>query len=822
MDSDRPPLKSNPVNVKKPGRLGAIWRGLTEPPAFIPEKERSRVRWLSYLLLVLIFSLSSALPSPEINSTELIIMGVEIALLCLLFGVNRTRYFAKTSLLVIFVTVGSLWVFILIDRQNPISLSWGPAFVIITVILSSLLLSVRVTAWLSAVQVLGIALLPVLFPELRAIGSPWLPLLVFVGITSAVTVLSAAQRQHHQQEIERQNEALRSSEERFRLVSYSTNDAVWDWDIVTNKMWWNKSIGRLFGYGAESIQPDFGWWEARLHPTEREKVIASIRKALEDGEEFWSKEFRFRRADGTYAYVFDRGYITHSSGTGKPTRMLGAMMDITRWRQAEDELATERNLLRTLIDHMPDRVYAKDTQSRYILGNPAVAHIMGLAKPDELLGKTDFDFYPADQAMQFHADEQALMHTGQPLIDQEEFSIDQTTGKKRWDLIVKIPLRDYRGNVTGLVGISRDVTSSKENEEALRDANQSLNIRVDELRRRGQEISLLNEMIDQFQTFATVEEAFTLIARQGQLLFPAEAGALYLIKPSKTQAEQVVSWGTTLRDPLSFPSDDCLGLLQVQMHLVDGNTHAKHHSVCQHIQLPAPAAYICMPLLAEVEVLGLLHLRCLPEAESELVSQSPHEWFTEAKQQLIRTVAQSLSLALVNLRLRETLRQQSIRDPLTGLFNRRYMEESLEREILRATRAQHPLGVIMLDIDHFKQFNDNFGHEAGDAILRKLSVFLRSNVRGEDIACRYGGEEFVLILPDASAEITQQRAEKIRQGIKHLKVRFNHKVLKSLTVSLGIAMLPDQGSTGEVILRASDGALYQAKAAGRDRVVTAK
>jgi len=235
-----------------------------------------------------------------------------------------------------------------------------------------------------------------------------------------------------------------------------------------------------------------------------------------------------------------------------------------------------------------------------------------------------------------------------------------------------------------------------------------------------------------------------------------------------------------------------------------------------------PASYVCIPLLAHDGVQGLLHLRCLPENESARSSKPHQEWFSEVKQQLVRNVAQSVSLAIVNLKLRESLRQQSIRDPLTGMFNRRYMEESLGREIHRATRAQHPLGVIMLDIDHFKQFNDNFGHEAGDAVLRELGVFLRSHIRGEDIACRYGGEEFTLIMPDAPLKITKRRAEKLRQGVKQLRVAFNNQVLDTLTISVGLAMLPDQGSTGEAILRAADGALYEAKQTGRDRVVVAK
>jgi diguanylate cyclase (GGDEF)-like protein len=192
---------------------------------------------------------------------------------------------------------------------------------------------------------------------------------------------------------------------------------------------------------------------------------------------------------------------------------------------------------------------------------------------------------------------------------------------------------------------------------------------------------------------------------------------------------------------------------------------------------------------------------------------------TETKQRLAVTAAGHIALALANLRLRETLRMQSIRDPLTGLFNRRYMEESLARELRRAARNQRKLGAIMLDLDHFKRFNDTFGHEAGDALLRELGGFLRTRTRREDIACRYGGEEFVVILPEASIEATRQRAERLREEFKHLNVQHRGRSLGAVTLSLGVAVFPEHASTVEDIMRSADRALYRAKAEGRDRVV---
>lgn len=167
------------------------------------------------------------------------------------------------------------------------------------------------------------------------------------------------------------------------------------------------------------------------------------------------------------------------------------------------------------------------------------------------------------------------------------------------------------------------------------------------------------------------------------------------------------------------------------------------------------------------------------------------------------------------------LRKLSFRDHLTGLFNRRYLEVTLERELLRAFRNQYPLGIIMLDVDNFKVFNDTYGHAAGDVILHELGIFLLKHVRRDDIPSRYGGDEFTIILPGASLEITQERAELIREGARHIRIGFRGQKQTAVTLSLGVSNFPKNGSTCAAILRAADDALYRAKCEGRDRVLLA-
>ncbi len=167
------------------------------------------------------------------------------------------------------------------------------------------------------------------------------------------------------------------------------------------------------------------------------------------------------------------------------------------------------------------------------------------------------------------------------------------------------------------------------------------------------------------------------------------------------------------------------------------------------------------------------------------------------------------------------LREQSIRDHLTGLFNKRYLEETLEREVQRAARKQLPLGIVMLDVDYFKHINDTLGHAAGDTLLKELGKLLQEQIRYADIACRQGGDEFVLILPEASLKATKKRADDLLNKIRQLHVEYKDQILETVTISIGVAAFPNHGSTGKEVMESADAALYQAKDNGRDCIVLA-
>lgn len=341
----------------------------------------------------------------------------------------------------------------------------------------------------------------------------------------------------------------------------------------------------------------------------------------------------------------------------------------------------------------------------------------------------------------------------------------------------------------------------------LNTANDALRRELTELSRQNREITLFGEMNDFLQSSDTEAEAYSIIAAAAAQLFPEDSGAVYVLSASRDMLDAAVTWGTRPPANLVFKPGDCWAHRRGQVHIGTG-----HQRWCPHVT-DTEHMYVCLPLLAQGETLGVLHVTDgLPR------NDGADEARMMEKSRLAEILADHIGLGITNLKLRESMRNLSIRDPLTGLFNRRYMEEALAQEQHRAQRNRTQLAVIMIDIDHFKEFNDTSGHDGGDAILRALGRFFKKHVRGSDIACRYGGEEFALILSPATAEGAMQRAEKICDDARTLSVRHAGHDLGGFTLSLGVAIYPDHATSAANIVKAADVALYEAKSGGRNQV----
>lgn len=359
-----------------------------------------------------------------------------------------------------------------------------------------------------------------------------------------------------------------------------------------------------------------------------------------------------------------------------------------------------------------------------------------------------------------------------------------------------------------VLNISQELEHRKRLDKRLQDSEAQLKSQLTELQDRRKEILQLAELSEFLQSCFDLSEAYTNLSEMMRQILPGTSGAILTISESKNLVEPVSTWGDTEKVQEIFAPSDCWSIRRGRPFFM--SDFHEGHLHCQHIESPFPSQAFCVPMMAQGDALGLLH-----------VTTSGSAKLSDEKQSLTIAVAEHIAIAIANLKLRETLKSQSIRDPLTGLFNRRYMEESMERERVRAERVSQNLSVLMLDVDQFKLFNDTFGHSAGDEVLKELGQYLKGTLQNSDIACRYGGEEFMLLLPDTSPEDAAARADQMREEIRRLPMQYQDRPISSITISIGVASFPQDGNTMKAVLKAAESALYKAKQEGRDRVETA-
>jgi len=352
----------------------------------------------------------------------------------------------------------------------------------------------------------------------------------------------------------------------------------------------------------------------------------------------------------------------------------------------------------------------------------------------------------------------------------------------------------------------RDITARKRAEEGLQAVNGELIASMAELQRRDEEMKSLIRLNELLQSCTNLVEAHQVVAHVGAELFAGQSGCLAILYDADQHLETVARWGDETALKSSFSLNDCWALRRGKLHEV---SDLRVDLLCHHFVHEAQAGYLCVPLIVQSGTIGLL---CLTGAGGKVISSI-------TRQRLAVAAGETIKLSLYNLKLRDDLRQQAIHDPLTGLCNRRYLEENLGRELHRAWRGNSPLCVVMLDLDNFKAFNDTFGHDGGDSLLRELAHMLREKLRKSDISCRYGGDEFVLVLPDSSLADTRQHVEQIRVLVKELQIKRGGPPLETITVSAGVAGAPEHGSTAAELLQAADNAMYAAKRAGGNRIV---
>jgi diguanylate cyclase (GGDEF)-like protein/PAS domain S-box-containing protein len=647
----------------------------------------------------------------------------------------------------------------------------------------------------------------------------------------------------------RMGDALRARERRFAELTRHAPVGVYIADAHGDYAFVNERWCELAGLG-EGTARGQGWMRA-LHPDDRDKVVSTWTQATQSGGGF-EQEFRMRRSDGSESYVVSSA-VPERDEDGQVVAYIGTCMDITARRNAElaltraNEALEERVRSRTgeleaanarlsreieerkraerersvmlqrqvaLLDGIPDLAWMKDRDLRIIAVNQRTAERLGSSR-DRVIGKSDFDIAAPALAERHRQEDLEVIRSGATL----RFDEQGRYGTDRWFEVVKTPVFDDEGQVIGVTGIARDITERKRTEEALRQSNERLQWLVHELEQRGLARAALNELGGVLGVCNTLDEGLRAVGRDLGTLFPGEgAGVLYWLYQQPAEGSIVAAFGSDASCAPSVRPHECWALRRGKPH---DCLPASGGLLCDHLVKPPPGPYTCAPLLVRGQLLGLLYRELRhgpqPAADPALASEE-----LAAARQWVASVAEYLALALSNLILRETLETQARHDPLTDLYNRRYMEEALEREMRRAERSRRPMGVIMLDLDYFKRYNDTLGHEAGDRLLVALANVLRSQVRAGDIVCRYGGEEFLVILPETTPELVVQRAEQLRRLVRDQLRDPSDGRAGPVTLSLGVAVFPLHAGNAVDLVRAADAALYRAKSGGRDRVEVAE
>lgn len=553
-------------------------------------------------------------------------------------------------------------------------------------------------------------------------------------------------------EVKNYEAETRQNAERFRLVARAVSDVIWDWDIARGKLWWNENFEKTFGYRRQEIEPGLESWTARLHPEDKERVVASIHRVVDGGGNSWSDEYRFRRRDGSYADIFDRGYVIRDDQE-KAVRMVGAMLDFTERKRAEEALRQSEKLLKTVLDTLPVGVWVTDAVGKILMGNPAGQQVWAGARLLSIEQYGEYKGWWADTGKRIEPEEWALARAvkyGETSLN-EVVDIECFDGTRKTVLNSAVPIRDETGKIMGAIVVNQDITENRRAEKALRDSEAHLRAIID-----------------------TEPECVMLLDDNGKLLKMNDAGLAMIEADS---AAEVIG--------------------RPVLHLIAPEYREPFHAFSESVIRGNKASF-------EFEVVGFkgthrwLQSHAVPlKTDGSILLLSVTRDITERK------------------RNEERLSFLAHYDSLTGLPNRTLFNDRLQQAMIEAQRHDRLVGVIFLDLDRFKNINDSLGHDVGDILLKGVAERLNGAVRKGDTVARLSGDEFTLVLADMghvddALRVAQKIIEVFEQPF-HVLDRELH-----VTASLGITLYPFDDRDINGLLRNADVAMYRAKEAGRN------
>lgn len=475
----------------------------------------------------------------------------------------------------------------------------------------------------------------------------------------------------------------------------------------------------------------------------------------------------------------------------------------TRERDLMAEKQKELKRLSLIAAHANDLVVISDATNHIEWANEAYLRHNGMDLEMDLIGKSTRDvLVGSDTCLATLAEIDEAVRARKALT--VSIYSYRRVGDPYWMEQEITPVFNSAGEHTNFIMVGRDVTERLAASQSAQEAQKFEESKRDESR-------LLAEFNEWLQSSDSLDELFIVVSSFLEKLLPGSAGSVYVYADSRDVLEAVCSWPKEA-GLSNFEPPDCWALRRGRAYFYGRNTV---DFSCSHVDMEwenkPPEEYYCLPIIAHGDTVGLLHLSFKKGDEVE----------GQDRQKLANFCGEQISLAIANVKLREQLREQSTRDPLTGLYNRRYFLDYAKRELHRCSSGKRNAGLIALDIDHFKNFNDTYGHDAGDEVLKMLAEVLQNLFREADVPCRMGGEEFIVMLPGANLTRTQERAEELRAEIEAQELRYGGETLK-VTSSIGISIYPDHGKSLAALMQEADEALYVAKDSGRNNVKTAK
>lgn len=600
-------------------------------------------------------------------------------------------------------------------------------------------------------------------------------------------------------EMRRISDALQESQTTLQSILDNSPSLIFLKDNTGRYLFVNKPWSELLSCDLDRCK---GRMDLDIFPEDMARIFMKNDQHVLFSEKVVEFEHEVPHPDGIHIYLFTKFPLRDAES--KAYAVGGIAVDVTERKLAEHFLTESENRFRALMEQSPFSIMVMSPKGDIQAVNPAWEKLWGLKlcmlESANVLNVSMFSFLDMQ-----HFFVRAL--SGEYCEIPPALFTAPSVAKACWIRGFLYPIRDTTGEIQEIIFMQEDVTERKEAEDALHKTNLELQASIAKISQHDQEMVLINQLDELLQNCLSVEEACRIVSVQMSKLFPKRNG-IFARLTTYPSLEVISRWGEDSDVLNHFEINNCWALRRGVLHLV---VDPANEVCCMHYQQTLNHPTVCLPLSVQGELIGLIELDLFAGEDSDYI------------QRLLVSIGEVIKLAFSNIELRSRLLEQATHDPLTGLFNRRYLNETLPRELNRAKRLQSSLCLAMFDLDKFKSFNDTYGHDTGDIVLCQIARLLMDFSRKSDIACRFGGEELILVLPDSSLEDASVRLDELRQKAKMLVIRHGSNDLPPVTLSIGLAAYNyNEINHPEELIRRADTALYEAKHNGRDQLVVYK